>query len=219
MAYTPENNPYIPGDPYSYDLKWLVAGVKRSEDIYYYAQKAVTAAEAQAEAAFESAEAAEASAAAAAASAEQAATVVNGSGFKNLFFIPNQRTLRVMSASYNDPDLEIPGLVEIYVDGEPTISGNPQQETAGDYTYRPLRWDLVMVASDLTVQSDTAYLFFPMTRQNFGTFDGKQIFAFRVWDLATGAWVQDGTTVFPTGFYFSEMVQATGRTVYNAQLD
>lgn len=28
MAYTPENNPYIPGDPYSYDLKWLVAKIK-----------------------------------------------------------------------------------------------------------------------------------------------------------------------------------------------
>ena len=24
MGYTPENNPYIPGDPYSYDLKWIV---------------------------------------------------------------------------------------------------------------------------------------------------------------------------------------------------
>lgn len=28
MAYTPTNNPYIPGDPYSYDLKWLVTKVK-----------------------------------------------------------------------------------------------------------------------------------------------------------------------------------------------
>ena len=28
MAYTPNNNPYIPGDPYSYDLKWLVAKIK-----------------------------------------------------------------------------------------------------------------------------------------------------------------------------------------------
>ena len=28
MAYSPENNPYIPGDPYSYDLKWLVNSVK-----------------------------------------------------------------------------------------------------------------------------------------------------------------------------------------------
>ena len=28
MAYTPDNNPYIPGDPYSYDLKWLVAKLK-----------------------------------------------------------------------------------------------------------------------------------------------------------------------------------------------
>lgn len=27
MAYTPENNPYIPGDPYSYDLKWIVQEV------------------------------------------------------------------------------------------------------------------------------------------------------------------------------------------------
>ena len=30
MAYTPENNPYIPGDPYSYDLKWLVARLKET---------------------------------------------------------------------------------------------------------------------------------------------------------------------------------------------
>ena len=28
MPYTPENNPYIPGDPYSYDLKWLVRHIK-----------------------------------------------------------------------------------------------------------------------------------------------------------------------------------------------
>ena len=28
MAYTPNNNPYIPGDPYSYDLKWIVARIK-----------------------------------------------------------------------------------------------------------------------------------------------------------------------------------------------
>ena len=31
---TPYNNPYIPGDPYSYDLKWLVARVKELENIY-----------------------------------------------------------------------------------------------------------------------------------------------------------------------------------------
>lgn len=29
MSYTPENNPYIPGDPYSYDLKWIVAELKK----------------------------------------------------------------------------------------------------------------------------------------------------------------------------------------------
>lgn len=29
MAYTPTNNPYIPGDPYSYDLKWIVEQLKR----------------------------------------------------------------------------------------------------------------------------------------------------------------------------------------------
>ena len=28
MPYTPNNNPYIPGDPYSYDLKWLVQKTK-----------------------------------------------------------------------------------------------------------------------------------------------------------------------------------------------
>lgn len=29
MAYSPENNPYIPGDPYSYDLKWMVSQIKK----------------------------------------------------------------------------------------------------------------------------------------------------------------------------------------------
>lgn len=32
MAYTP-NNPYIPGDPYSYDLKWLVCQIKEHTEI------------------------------------------------------------------------------------------------------------------------------------------------------------------------------------------
>lgn len=32
MPYTP-NNPYIPGDPYSYDLKWLVCRVKANSSI------------------------------------------------------------------------------------------------------------------------------------------------------------------------------------------
>ena len=31
MGYTPENNPYIPGDPYSYDLKWLVNKIKETD--------------------------------------------------------------------------------------------------------------------------------------------------------------------------------------------
>lgn len=34
MGYTPENNPYIPGDPYSYDLKWMVAEIKRALNLY-----------------------------------------------------------------------------------------------------------------------------------------------------------------------------------------
>lgn len=29
MGYTPNNNPYIPGDPYSYDLKWIVEELKK----------------------------------------------------------------------------------------------------------------------------------------------------------------------------------------------
>lgn len=28
MAYNPNNNPYVPGDPYSYDLKWIVQQIK-----------------------------------------------------------------------------------------------------------------------------------------------------------------------------------------------
>lgn len=34
MAYTPENNPYIPGDPYSYDLKWIVDKLKEAISLY-----------------------------------------------------------------------------------------------------------------------------------------------------------------------------------------
>lgn len=34
MAYTPENNPYIPGDPYSYDLKWIVDELKKALELY-----------------------------------------------------------------------------------------------------------------------------------------------------------------------------------------
>ena len=30
MAYTPTDNPYIPGDPYSYDLKWIVTKIKEA---------------------------------------------------------------------------------------------------------------------------------------------------------------------------------------------
>lgn len=31
MAYSPQNNPYVPGDPYSYDLKWIVQRIKSNE--------------------------------------------------------------------------------------------------------------------------------------------------------------------------------------------
>ena len=34
MPYTPENNPYIPGDPYSYDLNWIVEKVKEAIALY-----------------------------------------------------------------------------------------------------------------------------------------------------------------------------------------
>lgn len=34
MPYNPENNPYIPGDPYSYDLKWVVAEINHALELY-----------------------------------------------------------------------------------------------------------------------------------------------------------------------------------------
>lgn len=34
MAYTPTNNPYIPGDPFSYDLKWIVTELKKAISLY-----------------------------------------------------------------------------------------------------------------------------------------------------------------------------------------
>lgn len=68
MAYTPENNPYIPGDPYSYDLKWVVDEIdkwKTSED-------AVAESTAQADRAKEEADRAEEKANDAASSASDA---------------------------------------------------------------------------------------------------------------------------------------------------
>lgn len=36
MPYSPENNPYIPGDPYSYDLKWIIQQIKDlNKDLSY----------------------------------------------------------------------------------------------------------------------------------------------------------------------------------------
>lgn len=34
MAYTPNNNPYVAGDPYSYDLKWIVEKLKEAISLY-----------------------------------------------------------------------------------------------------------------------------------------------------------------------------------------
>ena len=61
------NNPYVPGDPYSYDLKWIVDELKRVQT--YQVEEAVTAAAASAESASNSAAAASESAQEAAASA------------------------------------------------------------------------------------------------------------------------------------------------------
>lgn len=70
MAYTPENNPYIPGDPYSYDLKWMVKKINEWKDPLDSAERA----KASEEAAAASAEAAELSAQD---SADSAATAKN----------------------------------------------------------------------------------------------------------------------------------------------
>lgn len=32
MPYTPNNDPYIPGDPYGYDLKWMIRKLKEMQD-------------------------------------------------------------------------------------------------------------------------------------------------------------------------------------------
>ena len=31
MPYSPENTPYIPGDPYAYDLKWMIQKLKEMQ--------------------------------------------------------------------------------------------------------------------------------------------------------------------------------------------
>lgn len=55
------NNPYIPGDPYSYDLKWMVQEVKKAQAVGEEAAGSAQAAAASAEAAAASEEAAAAS--------------------------------------------------------------------------------------------------------------------------------------------------------------
>ncbi|MBO7260129.1 MAG: metallophosphoesterase, partial [Bacteroidaceae bacterium] len=52
MAYDPENNPYIPGDPSSYDLKWVVDQLNE----HAFAEESAAEAKASAEAAASSAE-------------------------------------------------------------------------------------------------------------------------------------------------------------------
>lgn len=53
--YTPTNNPYMPGDPYSYDLKWMVEEVKKAQAVGEEAAGSAAAAAASAEAAGNSA--------------------------------------------------------------------------------------------------------------------------------------------------------------------
>lgn len=90
MPYDPENNPYVPGDPYSYDLNWMVEEVKKAQAVGEEAAGSAEAAAASAEAASDSAynaatsasnalifsQNAEGSAEDAAASAEEAAGLV-----------------------------------------------------------------------------------------------------------------------------------------------
>ena len=60
MAYTPENNPYIPGDPYSYDLKWVVDEINDWKSAKEIAEEAAGNAQQSADAAYTSANKAEA---------------------------------------------------------------------------------------------------------------------------------------------------------------
>ena len=51
MAYSPENNPYIPGDPYSYDLKWIIQQIRAWKDPLESAAEAKASEEAAAQSA------------------------------------------------------------------------------------------------------------------------------------------------------------------------
>lgn len=60
MGYTPENNPYIPGDPYSYDLKWMVEEINEAKAVREIADQAASVAQQAADNAYTSANKAEA---------------------------------------------------------------------------------------------------------------------------------------------------------------
>lgn len=84
MAYTPENNPYTPGDPYSYDLKWIVDRINSYDWVEKYAEEAKVSAGESAASAAASAESATDSAASelnanqSANSAAQSASLIGG---------------------------------------------------------------------------------------------------------------------------------------------
>lgn len=80
MGYTPNNNPYIPGDPYSYDLKWIVNEIKTIKD----PEKSAAEAKASAESAAVSEENAAQSA------LDAAAVVDNLNAFYNLIIMPEK---------------------------------------------------------------------------------------------------------------------------------
>lgn len=66
MGYSPENNPYVPGDPYSYDLKWVVDKIKPIRDIEAIKDQAAASAEAAEDSAIRSKDSADDAAASAA---------------------------------------------------------------------------------------------------------------------------------------------------------
>lgn len=125
MGYSPENNPYIPGDPYSYDLAWMVEEVKKAQQVGENAQ-------ASADAAAQSALDAAGSRDAAALSAGTAANSENNADLSAIAANASAET----AANLVDPLDTRMDVLESRMDG---FTNLPAASTAGDAELQDIR--------------------------------------------------------------------------------
>ena len=93
---------------------------------------------------------------------------------------------------------DIPGLFEFTIDDAPATPG---YSNWGDFQYQPEAWKIV--GADSPTDNSVNHIFYPYN-YSLGSHNNERIFAIRVWDLSTGTWAVDGTTVSQFVVYLSQ---------------